>query len=386
MQQFLRAARIVTAIDSIKYCFWMTRFKNLLSLHDYLAFSAIAVFVAAMFLQNTSTLATAVFALFLAVAISAAVHNAEVIAHRLGPSLGTLILALSVTIIEVALIVALMGSGSPEASTVARDTVFAAIMIVTNGILGVCILLGGMRHKELVFQSMGTSSLMGVLATLSALIFVLPNYTTTTVGPTYSSNQLVFVSVASLLLYGALVWAQTKSHKSYFEALEPSQMKSLEKANYVPSKARAILSFGMLLVSLVTVVGLAKLLSPAIEQGVAALGAPRVVVGIVIALLVLAPETLAAVNAAKVNQLQTSLNLALGSGAASIALTIPVVSIYSISAGKDLSLGLDPKSTAFLVITFLAASFTLGGGRATTLQGIVHLTIMAAYIALSFLP
>lgn len=364
----------------------MTRFKNLLSVHDYLAFSAVAVFIAAMFMQNTSNFATAVFALFLAVAISAAVHNAEVIAHRLGPSLGTLILALSVTIIEVALIVALMGSSSPEASTVARDTVFAAIMIVTNGILGVCILLGGMRHKELVFQSMGTSSLMGVLATLSALIFVLPNYTTTTVGPTYSANQLVFVSVASLLLYGALVWAQTKSHKSYFEALEPSQMKSLEKANYVPSKARAVLSFGMLLVSLITVVGLAKLLSPAIEQGVAALGAPRVVVGIVIALLVLAPETLAAVNAAKVNQLQTSLNLALGSGAASIALTIPVVSIYSISAGKDLSLGLDPKSTAFLVITFLAASFTLGGGRATTLQGIVHLTIMAAYIVLSFLP
>lgn len=364
----------------------MARLKDLINIHDYLAFSALAVFIAALFFQNTSTLASGVFALFLAVAISAAVHNAEVIAHRLGPSLGTLVLALSVTIIEVALIVALMGSASPEASTVARDTIFAAVMIVTNGILGVCILLGGMKHKELVFQSMGTSALMAVLATLSVLIFVLPNYTTTTAGPTYSANQLVFVSVASLLLYGALVWAQTKSHKSYFEPLEASQMKDLENANYVPTKARAILSFGMLFVSLVTVVGLAKLLSPSIEQGVAALGAPRVVVGIVIALLVLAPETLAAINAAKVNQLQTSLNLALGSGAASIALTIPVVSVYSILAMKDLSLGLDPKSTAFLVITFLAGSFTLGGGRATTLHGIVHLTIMAAYIALSFLP
>lgn len=372
-----------------------TNFFKHVTLNDFLAVVAFTVFIGAVIYRSSSVFVTGLSAVFLGVGISTAVHSAEVIAHRLGSAMGTLILALSVTIIEVALIVALMGNPSPEASTVARDTVFSAIMIVTNGILGVCILLGGMRHKELGFHSMGTSSLLAVLATLSALIFVLPNFTTSTVGPTYSEIQLVFVSAASLVLYGALVWAQTKSHKNFFEPVvanqEANSVASKEQVNgnskvEEPSKARALLSFAMLLLSLITVVGMAKLLSPSIEAGVAAIGAPRIVVGIVIALLVLAPETLAAVKAAKVNQLQTSLNLALGSGAASIALTIPVVSLYSILTDKSLSLGLDPKSTAFLVITFLAGSLTLGSGRATALHGVVHLTIMSAYIALSFMP
>lgn len=364
----------------------MNQFLKRFSLNDFLSGISFLIFLGSFVVPYNSAGLLIMAGIFLAIAISSAVHNAEVIAHRLGPSLGTLILALSVTIIEVALIVSLMGNLSENASTIARDTVFSALMIVTNGIIGVCILLGGMKHKELGFQSMGTSSLLGVLAVLAGVTLVLPNFTTSMAGPFYSPGQLIFVSIISLLLYGALVWAQTKSHKNYFEPLSESQMASLEVDNHVPSRSRAILSFLGLIFSLIAVVGLAKLLSPTLESAITFMGAPRSVVGIILALLVLAPETFAAVNAAKINQLQTSLNLALGSGAASIALTIPVVSVFTLVTGQPLSLGLDAKGTAFLIMTFIAASLTFGTGRTTLLHGIVHLTILAAYLAMSFMP
>lgn len=354
--------------------------------NDIFSVLSFLVFLTSMTLQSPSKGFLVIAALFLAAGISAAVHNAEVIAQRVGPSLGTLILALSVTVIEVALIVSLMGNQGPESHTVARDTVFAAIMIVTNGIIGVCILLGGLKHKELGFQSMGTTALLGVLAVLATLTLVMPNFTTTTAGPTYGERQLIFASLTSVLLYAALVWAQTKSHKNFFEALTEHEKNELERVHLRPSLQRTFLSFFGLILSLVAVVGLAKILSPAIEMGLASMGAPKAAVGVVIALLVLAPETLAAINAAKINQLQTSLNLALGSGAASIALTIPVVSLYSIVSGDPLSLGLDPKSMAFLIITFMAGSFTFGSGRTTALHGIVHLVILASYVGLTFMP
>lgn len=366
----------------------MKKYLNQLTSNDWVSFLSFLVLVGSLVFDLSPAVLYPTAALFLALGISSSVHNAEIIAFRVGPSLGTLILALSVTIIEVALIVSLMGNDSPDTVTVARDTVFAAIMIVTNGIIGVCIMLGGLRHKELSFQSMGTTALLGVLAVLSALTLVLPNFTTSTMGPTYGPGQLIFVSVASLGLYGALVWAQTKSHKSFFEAnefVEHADGTGPENPT-APSLRRAVLSFVGLLLSLVAVVGLAKLLSPAIESTIAAIGAPKAVVGILVALLVLAPETFAAVNAAKTNQLQTSLNLALGSGAASIALTIPVVSVYSLMTSKPLTLGLDAKGIVFLILTFLAGCFTFGSGRTTALHGLVHLTILAAYLAISFMP
>ncbi len=353
---------------------------------DALSLTSFVIFIVSLMFPFQSGFLLLLAALFLALGISSAVHHAEVIANRVGPSLGTLILALSVTVIEVALIVSLMGNQTSDSATIARDTVFAAIMIVTNGIIGVCISLGGMRHKELGFQSMGTTALLGVLAVLATLTLVLPNYTTTTFGPTYGPRQLIFVSIASLVLYGGLLWAQTRSHKNFFEALSPGELRKLEAAELVPSLSRAVLSFVGLLLSLVAVVGLAKILSPTIESVIAAMGAPKAAVGVIIALLVLAPEALAAINAAKINQLQTSLNLALGSGAASIALTIPAVSLYSLAYAQPLNLGLDGKNTAFLVITFLAGSFTFGSGRTTALHGLVHLVIMASYVALTFMP
>lgn len=323
----------------------------------------------------------------LAAAVMLSVHHAEVIAVRVGPSLGALILALSVTVIEVGLIVSLMMNDTPDSAIVARDTVFSAAIIVTNGIMGVCLLLGGLRYRELGFHIGGASSLLSVLVVLSGLTLVLPNFTTTTSTGTYSTGQLLFVSFACVLLYFSLVFSQTVTHKDYFEPLSDSvDKKGPESAEHVPSLRKSWISFISLMFTLGAVIGLAKFLSPAIEAGVAGLGAPRATVGIVIALLVLAPETWAAISAARANQLQTSLNLALGSGAASIALTVPVVSLFAILTERPLVLGLDAKGLAFLVVTFIAGGLTLGGGRATAQMGIVHLILLFAFLALNFIP
>lgn len=323
---------------------------------------------------------------FLAVSVMMAVHHAEVIAVRVGPSLGALILALSVTVIEVGLIVSLMTNDTPDSLVVARDTVFAAVIIVTNGIMGFCLLVGGLKYKELGFHVGGASSLLSVLVVLAGLTLVLPNFTTSTGVGTYTTSQLLFVSFACILVYFSLVFSQTITHRDYYEPISTSQEEALEEAAYLPTRAQAWVSFAGLVLTLVVVIGLAKALSPSIESGVNALGAPRAIVGIVIALLVLAPETWAAVTAARANQLQTSLNLALGSGAASIALTVPVVSLFSIYTDRQLVLGLDGKGTVFLLMTFIVGGLTLGAGRATALMGIVHLVILLTFIALNFIP
>lgn len=356
--------------------------KRLFDTTHFLSLMSVVVMVIVLAVGVSSPWFLAIAIAFLGVAVMTSVHHAEVIALRVGPSLGALILALSVTVIEVGLIVSLMTNDTPESAIVARDTVFAAVIIVTNGIVGVCLLLGGLRYRELGFQVQGASSLLGILAVLAGITMVLPNYTTSTAASTYSTGQLIFVAAACLVLYGVLVFFQTKTHKDYFE-VEPVMDKEDPSK---PSKRLTVLSFISLIISLGVVIGLAKSLSPAIEAGVTALNAPRAAVGIVIALLVLLPETWAAISAARANQLQTSLNLALGSGAASIALTIPVVSIFSLMTNRTLTLGLDPKGTAFLLLTFIVGGLTLGTGRTTALQGATHLVLLLSYLVMSFIP
>lgn len=355
-----------------------TRLLDLSHLSSVLSLIALGLVVS---VGTAAPLWTLFAIVILAASVVTSVHHAEVIAARVGPSLGAIVLALAVTVIEVGLIVSMMTNDTPDSAVVARDTVFAAVIIVTNGILGVCLLVGGLREREMGFHAGGTSSLLAVLAVLSGLTLVLPNYTTTTPGPSYSTPQLVFASLASLVLYGCLLFAQTKTHKDYFEDGDAPVL-----AHAAPTRRGAWLGFVGLLSSLGAVIGFAKTLSPAIEAGVTSLGAPRATVGIVIALLVLAPETWAAVSAARDNRLQTSLNLALGSGAASIALTIPVVGVFVIMTGRPLVLGLDPKSLTFLILTFVTAGLTLGRGRSTALQGLIHLVLLCAFLALSFLP
>lgn len=336
--------------------------------------------------ESVGSWVTLVACLFLAVSVMMSVHHAEVIAVRVGPSLGAIILALSVTIIEVGLIVSLMMNNTPDSAVVARDTVFSAVIIVTNGIMGFCFWAGGLKHRELGFHVGGASSLLAVLVVLSGLTLVLPNFTTSTLAGTYSPGQLIFVSIACVLGYASLVFSQTVTHKDYYEPITSSTARELVKSHYMPTKTQAWVSFGGLLLTLTVVIGLAKALSPSIEAGVTAMGAPRAIVGIIIALLVLAPETWAAISAARANRLQTSLNLALGSGAASIALTVPAVSFFSIYTDRSLILGLDGKGMVFLLMTFITGGLTLGAGQATALMGLVHLSILFTFVALNLIP
>lgn len=313
--------------------------------------------------------------------VFAAVYHAEVIAHWLGEPFGTLVLAVAVTVIEVALIVAVMIEGGAEKAGLARDTVFAAVMIVCNGIVGLCLLFGGVRHHEQDFRLESSLAALAVLAALTVLTLIVPNLTTTTPGPVFSTSQLVFSGIASLVLYGSYVFVQTIRHRDYF-VVEPGE----EHHAPPPSRAAAMASLALLLVSLVAVVGLAKALSPTIEAWVADAGAPKAVVGILIAALVLLPEGLAALRAARLDRLQTSMNLALGSALASIGLTIPTVAVVSIALGQPLTLGLPEKESVLLALTLFLAVITLGTGRTTILQGIVHLVMFAAFLFLAVVP
>ncbi|MRW90206.1 ionic transporter y4hA [Duganella sp. FT80W] len=314
--------------------------------------------------------------------VLAAVFHAEVVAHRIGEPYGTLVLALAVTAIEVALIVSLMIAGGEATSGLARDTVFAAVMIILNGMLGICLLAGAGRHGEQSFQLQGVSTALATLAAISVLTMVLPNYTTTAAGAAYSPSQLSFIALVSLVLYGTFVLVQTVRHRDYFL---PEQGGDDEHAPPPPLRM-TLFSGGLLLVCLGGVVLLAKLLSPPLEAAVLALGLPHALVGIIIAAVVLLPEGLAAFHAARANRLQTSLNLALGSALASIGLTIPAVACVTLFSGGTLALGIDIKSTVLLLLSLLVATLSLGTGRTTIMQGMVHLVIFAVYLFTAIVP
>jgi Ca2+:H+ antiporter len=320
----------------------------------------------------------------LVAAVFAAVYHAEVVAHRVGEPFGTLVLAVAVTVIEVALIVSVMLTGGADAATVPRDTVFSAVMIIVTGVVGLCLLVGGLRHHEQSFRLEGANSGLAALIALATLSLVLPAYTTSTGGSTYSPAQLTFAAVASLARCAVFVFVQTVRHRDYF--LPPGNPADEAVHASPPSAGRAWASFALLLVSLVAVVGLAKLLSPTIERGVAEAGLPKAVIGIAIAMLVLMPETWAALRAARADRLQTSMNLAFGSALASIGLTIPVVAIASIWFDLPLVLGIEPKETVLLVLSFLVGAITLATGRTNMMHGAVHLVIFAAYLFLALVP
>lgn len=344
---------------------------------------ACLLLLAAAIVANGGGLFAAASAVVLVATVFAAVYHAEVVAHRIGEPFGTLVLAVAVTVIEVALVVSLMLGGGAETATLARDTAFAAVMFVCNGIVGLCLLIGGVRHHEQGFQVQGATSALAVLAALTTLTLVLPNFTTSAHGPVYTAPQLVFAGSVSLALYGVFVFIQTVRHRDYFL---PNGDGTEDAHAPLPTGRTALLSAGLLLVSLVAVVGLAKSLSPALEAGVTRLGAPKAVVGVVIAALVLMPEGLAALRAARLNRLQTSMNLALGSALASIGLTIPAVAVVSVVLSQPLALGLGPKEQVLLALTLLVSVITLGTGRTTVLQGAVHLVILTAFLFLTAVP
>nr|AQT39307.1 ChaA [Streptomyces sp.] len=337
--------------------------------------------------RELSGFAVGLVALCLAGAVLAAVHHAEVVAHRVGDPYGALILAVAVTVIEVALIVTLMIDGGGKTATLARDTVFAAVMITCNGIVGLCLLVGALRSRVAVFNAEGTGAALANVTTLATLTLVIPTFTTSEPGPQFSPAQLGFAAVASLVLYGLFVAVQTVRHREYFlPVTQDGEVRETDSHAPLPTRRATVLSMVMLLVALVAVVGDAKAVSPTIESGVDSAGLPQAVVGVVIALLVLLPETLAAVRSARRERVQTSLNLALGSAMASIGLTIPAIALATIWLDGPLVLGLDATHMVLLALTVVVGALTVAPGRATLLQGGVHLGIFAAFVFLAISP
>jgi Ca2+:H+ antiporter len=332
-------------------------------------------------------LVVALVAVVLGGAVLAAVHHAEVVAHRVGEPFGSLVLAVAVTIIEVALIITLMLSGGEKSASLARDTVFAAVMITCNGIVGLSLLLGAIRYQVTMFNAEGTGAALATVATLATLSLVLPTFTTSRPGPEFSPSQLAFAAGASLVLYGVFVLTQTVRHRDFFlPVTSAGVVVEAEEHAEPPSTRAALLSLALLLVALVAVVGLAKVESPAIEAGVAAAGLPASFVGVVIALLVLLPETIAASRNALRDRVQTSLNLALGSAMASIGLTIPAIAVATLWIDVPLQLGLGATQMVLLALTVVVAVLTVVPGRATRLQGVVHLVLLAAFVFLAINP
>jgi Ca2+:H+ antiporter len=322
-------------------------------------------------------------------AVLAAVHHAEVVAHRVGEPFGSLVLAVAVTVIEVALIVTLMVSGGEDTSTLARDTVFAAVMITVNGIVGLALVVGAVKHHLATFNAEGTGSALATVIALAGVALVLPRFTADA-GPRFTSSQLAFAAVASIVLYGMFVFTQTVRHRDFFLPVPTGKRGPRDDDGDghadPPSDREAWTSLALLLVALVAVVGLAKVCSPAIEDGVAAVGFPHAFVGVVIALTVLLPESIAAARAAARDNVQTSLNLAYGSAMASIGLTIPAIAVASIWLDGPLDLGLEPMQIVLLMLSVVVSVLTVVPGRAKPLNGGVHLVLLAAYLFLAANP
>ena len=312
--------------------------------------------------------------------VFAAVHHADVIAIRIGEPFGTLLLTLAVTVIEVALIESLMLS-EKAVTALARDTVFAVVMIVCNALVGICILAGGLRYREQDVRVSGSNLYLSVLTVLATITLILPNYTLTTPGPVYSASQLGFVSAITILLYGVFLYTQTVRHRDYFVSHSTDDLD-----HGLVSNRMLFMSTGLLLVSLLGVVLLAKKFSQVVDAGAAMIGAPPAFAGVVVAILILLPESLAAVGAARKDNLQKSINLALGSSLATIGLTVPAVAVAAYALDKQLVLGLSAQNMVLLILTLILSLLTLGGGRTNILFGMVHLVVFAVFIFLVFVP
>ena len=313
--------------------------------------------------------------------VFAAVHHAEVIAERIGEPYGTLLLTLAVTIIEVALIATIMLGEKPQPA-LARDTVFAVVMIVCNGLVGLCIFIGGLRYREQDFQVSGANLYLSVLFVLATITLIMPNYSLTTPGPVYSAAQLGFVDLVTLMLYAVFLYTQTIRHSDYFVKGGAGAAAGTSSL----SNRMLALSFVLLLLSLLAVVLLAKKFSLVVDVVTAMIGAPPAFAGVLVALLILLPEGVTAIAAARNNDLQKSINLALGSSLATIGLTIPAVGVATYALDKELVLGLNNPGMVLLLLTFFLSILTFGTGRTNILFGLVHMVVFAVYLFMVFVP
>jgi len=320
--------------------------------------------------------------LLLILSVMSAVHHSEIIAYRVGEPYGTIILAVAVTVIEVSIIISLMLSGGTEAAALARDTVYSATMLILNGIVGLCLFIGGYKFREQIFSKNAATIALVSLVAIIVLTLVFPSYTTSMEGPYYSTPQLIFVSISCLIIYACFLIAQTSRHREYFVSSDDSKnVRAVNISNIVLTT-----SLVFLFISLSIVVLLAKTLSPTIEHIVVSNGLPKALVGVIIAAVILLPEAIAAVVAAKNNKLQTSLNLALGSALASIGLTIPSVAAISTMYDMKIVLGLDIKSIILLALSVFTVMLSLASGRTNIVYGVVLLVNLFAFIFLIIYP
>jgi Ca2+:H+ antiporter len=322
--------------------------------------------------------------LFAAILLStfAVVRHAEHLAVKLGEPLGTLVLTLAVTGIEVAMIVAIMytGKGNPA---LARDAMFAVVMIVMNGMVGLSLVLGGLRHHEQTYNLQGANAFLAVIVPLAVLCMVLPNFTTAVPGPTLSPMQAIFFIVMSIGLYGVFLAMQNLRHRAYFMAPE-----SPDEADVHPPAGPGFRSVpyhaALLLAYMLPLVILAKQLAVPIDLGIAMLDAPVALGGLLVAVVVLSPESLSAARAALANELQRSVNILLGSVLATISLTIPAILLIGIATDRAIVLGLDAANMVLLVLTLGVSTLTFASPRTNVLLGAVHMLLFLAYLMIMF--
>ena len=314
----------------------------------------------------------------------AIVRHAEVLAHRFGEPAGTLLLTLAITGLEVAMVAFVMSTGE-EKPTLARDTMFAVVMLVLNGFMGLALLLGGLYHREQAYNLHSANAFLVLILPLTVLGLVLPNYTRQTPGPTLSTFQMVFLSIMSVAVYAIFLYVQNGRHRGYFMAMEEAaEAKTIAPNESHHSVKSTLYHAAMLGFYSLPLVLLAKQMAAPLDAAVLKLGAPMMLSGFVMAFLVLTPESIAAIRAALENRLQRSVNILLGSVLASIGLTIPLVIAVSLAMGRQLVLGLDGAETVMLLLTLVTATVTFSLPRTNVLLGCVHLLLFGVYFMLMF--
>lgn len=326
-----------------------------------------------------------VASLLLILSVMSAVHHSEVIAERVGEPYGTIILAISITVIEVSIIISLMMSEGEAAASLARDTVYAATMLILNGIVGLCLLIGSLKHYEQNFSKPSVTIALVSLISIVVFTLVFPTFTESVAGSYYSVPQLIFASAACLIIYSVFLFAQTRRYRQYFLTIGKDENEEIAKPLPISNRMFAT-SLVFLILCLGVVVLLAKTLSPTIESIITSYSLPKSLVGIVIAAIILLPEAIAAIIAARNNRLQTSINLSLGSALASIGLTIPSVAAVCIYYDIPIILGLDIKSIILLGLSVFTVMLSLSSGKANVVYGVVLLVNLFAFVFLMIYP
>jgi len=336
--------------------------------------------------EGPAVATAALFAWLLSVILWSAfgvVHEAEALAERLGEPLGTLVLTLSIVIIEVALIAGVMldAKGAP---TLGRDTMFAVLMIVLNGVVGLGLLVGGLRHHQQTYNLQGASAYLAVIFPLTMIALVLPNFTASTAVGTLSPLQSAFFSVFTILLYVLFLWLQTGRYRGFFA--EEAAAASEAGAGHAPTGGPLARNVLLLLANILPIVILSKSIAKLLDRGIVALGAPIALGGIVIAMIVFMPEGISALRAVAANQLTRAINLCLGAAASTLGLTVPAVLLIGLLTGQTVVLGVSQANMVLLAVTMLLSALTFSSGRTTMLEGAVHLTMFFVFVVLVFSP